>query len=329
MLHPGLAAAGSALADAGSPRLDALADALAQQTGLPRQRILASLSEARFQAAVTRLILPGRPEQRNWRAYRDRFVNAQRIDAGARFVRANAEAFARAQELYGVPRAVIAGILGVETLYGRQMGSFRVLDALGTLALDFPAAAPKDRSAYFASELGDFLLWCDAGGIDPASVLGSYAGAIGMPQFMPGSILRYGASLDGGQRVDLVHSASDAIASVGNFLHAHGWTRGQPVRFPLLVPADLPRSTLDRLLLPDIVPSFGAAELRTAGLALLPEVMDYPDKLAVVQLPNVGEPPDYVLGTDNFYAITRYNHSALYALAVIELGEAVDDAAAG
>ncbi len=312
-----------------SPRAAALAAQLAQQTGLDAAWIGTQLDQAQFQPVVARLIIPGRPGQKNWRAYRSRFVEPMRIGAGSDFAQEFDVWLRKAESRFGVPRSVIVGILGVETIYGRNMGGFRVLDALATLALDFPAAAPKDRSRYFASQLGDYFLWCRGSGFDPTQVKGSYAGAIGMPQFMPGNILRYALNFEGGSKVDIINSAADAIGSVGNYLAGHGWTAGQPTHFQLLVPSDIAPDTLAQLLAPDIVPSFSAQDLQAAGLPLLPQVLDYPGKLAVVQLPNAGAKPDYILGTDNFYVVTRYNHSAFYALAVIELGNAAMAAAQG
>ncbi len=318
-----------ALNDADLPRTAALAAQLAQQTGLDAAWIEAQLDQAQFQPVVARLILPGRPGQKNWRVYRSRFVEPMRIGAGSDFAQEFEVWLRKAENRFGVPRSVIVGILGVETIYGRDMGGFRVLDALTTLALDFPAAAPKDRSRYFAGQLGDYFLWCRGSGFEPTQVKGSYAGAIGMPQFMPGNILRYALNFEGGTKVDIIHSAADAIGSVGNYLADHGWTAGQPTHFQLQVPSSIAPDTLARLLAPDIVPSFRAQDLQAAGLPLLPQVLDYPGKLAVVQLPNAGAKPDYILGTDNFYVVTRYNHSAFYALAVIELGNAAMAAAQG
>lgn len=321
--------ANAALSYAGSSRVDPLAARLAQQTGLDAAWLAAQIGQAQFQPAVTQLIIPGKPGQKNWQVYRSRFVEPVRIDAGADFLQEFDVWLRKAEARFGVPRHIIVGILGVETIYGRHMGNFRVLDALATLSMDFPAAAPKDRSAYFASQLGDYFLWCRQSDFDPTAVKGSYAGAIGMPQFMPGNILRYAVNFEGGTKVDIINSPADAIGSVGNYLAGHDWQPGQPTHFPLLVPSDVPPETLAKLLEPDIVPSFTPQELRAAGLPLLPRVLDYPGKLAVVQLPNAGSKPDYILGTDNFYVVTRYNHSAFYALAVIELGQAAMAAAQG
>ncbi|MHB1669250.1 lytic murein transglycosylase B [Thiomonas sp.] len=328
---PGSSAGGSspAMNYADAPRAAALAAQLAQQTGLDASWIASQLDQAQFQPAVARLIIPGRPEQKNWRVYRSRFVEPMRIGAGSDFVQEFDVWLRKAESRFGVPRSVIVGILGVETIYGRNMGGFRVLDALATLALDFPDAAPKDRSSYFASQFGDYFLWCRGSGFDATQVKGSYAGAIGMPQFMPGNILRYALNFEGGSKVDIINSAADAIGSVGNYLAGHGWTAGQPTHFQLLVSSSIAPDTLAKLLAPDIVPSFSAQDLQNAGLPLLPQVLAYPGKLAVVQLPNAGAKPDYILGTDNFYAVTRYNHSAFYALAVIELGNAAMAAAQG
>ncbi len=300
-----------------------LAMMLARSTSLPVAWLRKQIAHAYFQPLVARLIIPGRPEQKDWRLYRSHFVEPTRIAAGLRFLRDNRPWLDEGQRRFGLPPEIVLGILGVETIYGRSMGDIPVLDSLCTLSLDFPAAAPRDRSAYFASQLGDYFIWCNGGGIDPTRTRGSYAGAIGMPQFMPGSILRWGTRFDGQGPVDLIHSAPDAIASVGNFLAGHGWIPHMPAAFALQVPRNLDPRVLQRLLEPDIVPSFSAAQLRAAGLSLLPQALSYPGKLAVVQLPNAGGEPDYVLGTDNFYAITRYNHSAFYALAVLQLGQRI------
>ncbi len=332
-LLPGLAAAQSAPgtetdtwpADA----LAALIDRIARRNAVPPDLARSLIGQAQYSATVAQLILPGPPQRKNWTVYRSRFLDPLRIGAGSDFVQEFGVWLDRARRRFGVPPQVIAGILGVETIYGRNMGGFRVIDSLSTLALRYPAQAPRDRSAYFGEQLGDFLQWCARDRRDPLAVRGSYAGAIGMPQFMPGNILRYAVDFDDGGAVDLIGDPADAVGSVANFLAAKGWIPHQPTHFPLQVPSDLPPATLDALLAPDITPTFSAADLRAAGLPLLPRVQAYPGRLAVVRLPNADAAPDYVLGTDNFYVITRYNHSAFYALAVIELGEAVTAAARG
>lgn len=309
--------------------LAALVERIARRNGLAPGLVRTLIGQGQYSATVARLILPGPPQRKNWTVYRSRFLDPLRIGAGSDFVQEFGVWLDRAQQRFGVPPHIVAGILGVETIYGRHMGSFRVIDSLSTLALRFPAQAPRDRSGYFGTQLGDFLQWCAHDSRDPLAVRGSYAGAIGMPQFMPGNILRYAVDFDGGGSVDLIGDPADAIGSVASFLAAKGWTPGQPTHFSLQMPSDLPQATLDMLLGPDITPTFSAAQLRAAGLPLLPRAQAYPGRLAVVQLPNADAAPDYVLGTDNFYVITRYNASAFYALAVIELGEAVAAAARG
>lgn len=321
------AASAATIGDWPADRLQALLAEFASRNKIDPQVAGALIAQAQYEATVARLILPGPPAKKNWRVYQSRFLDALRIGAGADFVQANRHWFAQAEQQYGVPQAIVAGILGVETIYGRNMGNFRVIDALSTLAMRYPEDAPRDRSAYFASQLGDFLQWCGQDGADPLSVRGSYAGAIGMPQFMPGSILRYAVDFDGAGGIDLASDPADAIGSVAHYLAAKGWQAGQPAHFPLLVPSDLPDATLHTLLAPDITPTFTAAQLADMGLPLLPRARDYQGLLAVVQLPNVDGPPDYVLGTQNFYVVTRYNHSAFYAQAVIELGGLVMTAA--
>jgi membrane-bound lytic murein transglycosylase B len=266
---------------------------------------------------------------KNWAAYRARFVEPIRIRAGVAFWRANEKWLRLAEELYGVPPEIVVGIVGVETLYGQQMGSFRVIDALATLAFDFPTGR-KDRAPFFRSELEDFFVMCQSEGLDPLQPTGSFAGAMGMPQFMPSSFNKYAVDLDGDGHVDLRGNSADVIGSVAHYLAEFGWRRALPTRFEVAVPV----STADRAVLlgPDILPSFTAAEFAERG-ARLPEAVAAADawladsggvgKLALVEVQNGEAAPSYVAGTSNFYAVTRYNWSSYYALAVIELGEAV------
>lgn len=287
------------------------------------------IGQAQLLPAVVRAVTP--PTQagsRNWAGYRERVLTPQRIAAGATFVQENAATLARAERQYGVPPSIVAGILGVETLYGRNMGHFRVLDALATLAFDFPDSHPKkaQRQAYFLGELEAFFRFCRTSGYDPLTVRGSYAGAMGMGQFMPSSWLQYALDFDGSGRIDLFASAPDAIGSVAHYLSVHQWQAGMPTHYP--VAADALPGDLEALLAPDIVPSFTPQQLLARGVMLNEAARQHPGLLALVALP-MGEsaPPHYVLGTANFFAITRYNWSSQYALAVIELAQAIDAAA--
>jgi membrane-bound lytic murein transglycosylase B len=266
---------------------------------------------------------------KNWAAYRSRFVEPIRIRAGVAFWRANEKWLQLAEELYGVPPEIVVGIIGVETIYGQQMGGFRVVDALATLAFDFPTGR-KDRAPFFRDELESFFVMCQQEGLDPLQPRGSFAGAMGMPQFMPSSVNRYAVDLDGDGRIDLRENPADVIGSVAHYLAEFGWRRDLPPRFDVAAPV----ATVDRalLLVPDILPSFTLAEFAERGAQIGPAALAAEarlaeaggiGKLALVELQNGDAAPSYVAGTANFYAVTRYNWSSYYALAVIELGEAV------
>jgi membrane-bound lytic murein transglycosylase B len=279
------------------------------------------LAQARYQASVARLIMPPPAgTAKNWATYRARFVESQRIDAGAAFWRNHADTLARAEARFGVPAHIIVGIVGVETFYGRVLGTHRVLDALATLSFDFPTGR-RDRTPFFRSELEAFLLWCDKEGRDPSSVRGSYAGAMGWPQFMPSSILKFAVDFDGDGRIDLHNSMADVIGSVANYMAAFGWQPGLPTHFRVNVPSEpAQRATL---LAPDIKPTFTARQFSEMGAALAEEAYADAGLLALVELQNGDEAPSYVAGSKNFYVVTRYNWSAYYAMAVIDLGAAV------
>ncbi len=297
------------------------ADEAAQRQGLEADWVRESLSRARFVPTVARLIMPPPAgTAKNWAAYRGRFVEPKRIRAGLAFWQDNERWLQLAEERYGVPPAIVVGIVGVETIYGQQTGGFRVLDALATLSFDFPTGR-RDRSGFFRSELENFLLMCRKESLDPTQPLGSYAGAMGLPQFMPSSVLKYGIDFDGNGHVDLHASAADVIGSVANYLAAFGWERGGPTHFDVAAPVEVRDRAL--LLVPDILPSFSRDEFAERGAVLDEPGRAWEGKLALVELSNGDAAPSYYAGTGNFYAITRYNWSSYYAMAVIELGEAV------
>ncbi len=204
------------------------------------------------------------------------------------------------------------------------MGGYRAIDALATLAFDFPPGR-KDRSAFFRDELEQLFVLCQGSAqrepCDPLALRSSYAGALGMPQFMPSSVNRYGVDFDGDGRIDLRQHSADVIGSVANYLAAFGWQREMPTHFEVAVPVGA--SERATLLVPDIVPSFTAQQFADHGAKLGPLAKEHPGLLALVELQNGDAAPSYVAGSANFYAITRYNWSSYYALAVIELGEAV------
>ncbi|WP_027015382.1 lytic murein transglycosylase B [Comamonas composti] len=300
---------------------------IARSSQLPLEWVQATLAQARFVPIIPRLMTPaGSGTIKHWGVYRSRFIDPVRIRAGVRFWQAHADTLARAEQVYGVPAEIIVGIIGVETIYGQQMGSFRVLDALTTLSLDFPQAHPRAqaRTAFFRGELEQFLRFTHDSGKSPMSYLGSYAGAMGLGQFMPSSWARWAVDFDGDGQIDLFNSPVDAIGSVANYFVAHGWRSGMPTVFDVDMQAR--GSDLAELLAPDIQPSFTVEQMREKGVRVL-DAHDYDRPLALIRLDNgLNGQPQYVAGTENFYVVTRYNWSAFYALSVIELGREVAQA---
>jgi membrane-bound lytic murein transglycosylase B len=251
-------------------------------------------------------------EAKPWHVYRQIFLTETRIQDGARFWNQYASALEQASMRYGVPAEYLIAIIGVETSYGRNTGGYRVIDALATLGFFHP-----QRGGYFRSELEAFLLLCREESIDPLVPKGSYAGAMGFPQFMPSSFRRFAVDLDGDARRDIWNNPGDAIASVGSYFAAHGWQTGAPVAFSAQVKGNAWRGLLDS----DLKPRHPAAEVRQKGvLATAPLAGDTPVKL--LQMDEF-QGPGYWLTLENFYVITRYNHSPLYAMAVHELAQAI------
>ena len=301
-----------------------IADEIAQRHGMDVQWVRHAIGQARYQASVARAISPppvGTPK--NWAVYRSRFIDPIRTRAGVKFWTDNRATLERAELETGVPTEIIVGIIGVETIYGQQTGTYRVMDALCTLAFDFPAVHPRatERAAFFRSELESYLGLTHRTGTDPLALRGSYAGAMGMPQFMPSSWTQYGVDFDGNGHIDLFHSPADVIGSVANYFKVFGWKRGMPTHYPVTLNAQGDDRTA--LLAPDIVPTFSPTDFTAKGAAISDMALRHPGPLALVELQNGDAPPQYVAGTENFYAITRYNWSSYYALAVIELGQTV------
>ena len=283
-----------------------------------------TMAQAQRLPLVEKLVLPpASPVAKNWGAYRARFIEPIRIQAGLRFWQKHQTTLERAERAYGVPASLIVGIIGVETLYGQNTGNFRVLDALGTLAFHFPQAHPRaaERQTFFRSELEQYLLLTSRSGADPLSVKGSYAGALGLPQFMPSSWAKFAVDFDGDGRIDLFGSPADAIGSVANYFKAFQWRPGMPTHYPVALTPGL--TDMDSLMAPDILPTFSVASFTAKGAALDGAALAHTGPLALIELRNGSNAPSYVAGTENFYAITRYNWSSYYAMAVIELAEAV------
>ena len=307
-------------------RTDAMtwADDVAERRDLDRDWVRKALGDARHLPIVAKFITPPKiGTVKNWRVYRSRFIDPVRIQAGVKFWQANRDLLERAEKEYGVPAEIIVGIIGVETIYGQQVGTFRVIDALATLTFDFPDAHPRarERREFFQGELEQFLSLTSRTGEDPLALRGSFAGAMGMPQFMPSSWVKYAVDFDGDGKVDLFNSTADVIGSVANYFKAFNWQTGMPTHYP--VTFDKSKLDMEALMAPDILPTFSQESFTAKGAVLEGEGLTHKGPLALIELQNAGAEPTFVAGTENFYAITRYNWSSYYAMAVIELGREV------
>lgn len=317
------AQSGDAILFSESEAVKAFADEVALRHGFPRAELDELIGKIRYIDTAVQLVKPapkGKPK--NWQNYSRVTIEPVRIRAGVAFWNQHAAVLARAQAEYGVPAEIIVGIIGVETIYGRQTGRFRVLDVLATLAFAYPEAPNRAaRMAFFRGELENALVLARKSNIDPLSMLGSFAGAIGMPQFMPGSVLAYGVDYDNNGSIDLRGSAVDAIGSVASFLVQHGWQTKQTG--PLVYPAGVSgERTWESFLNQGLAAKFRADELRAGGVTT-PAALPANQRFGLIDLPNGSDPTEYRIATDNFFAITQYNRSYFYAMSVIELGRAI------
>ena len=291
---------------------------MVERHGFVERELRFLFARARREPAILAAIAPPKSApMRSWLTYRGRFINEARIAEGAEFWRRHAAVLERAALEHGVPEEIIVAIIGVETVYGRQMGSWRVIDALSTLAFDFPP-----RAEFFRDELEQYLLYARDSGVDVFSVRGSYAGAIGIPQFMPGSYRRFAVDFDGDGAIDLRGSPSDAIGSVANFLARHGWRRGERVTLPARVVVGNAGEAYRELLDAGIEPKTALSELKRYGVETRTDLpLDTP--VALIELESPGSASEYRLGLRNFYVLTRYNRSALYASVVFDLAQEI------
>jgi membrane-bound lytic murein transglycosylase B len=312
----GLLLCGSALADFGTRAdVQSYVDELVAEHGFERAMLLRIFGATERQQGIIDAI--SRPAERvlEWHEYRQIFLTESRVAQGVEFWHANRDDLARAEAEYGVPAPMIVAIIGVETLFGRNKGRWRVMDALATLAFDYPP-----RSAFFRRELTQFLLLAREEGKDPLALVGSYAGAMGYGQFIPSSYRAYAVDFDGDGRRDIWDNRTDAIGSVANYFRVHGWNpHGQVVARVGIRGAEPPIT--GRLELTQTV-----GELRRAGVAL-DGWSTLPDDEAAVLMRMIGtDGAEYWLGLNNFYVITRYNRSSMYALAVFQLSQEIERA---
>lgn len=286
-----------------------------QKYGLSSEQIDQAMSTAQNRPNILKLIeKPG--ESKPWFQYQSMFLVDSTIQRGARFKNEYVNALNRAEQQFGVPRAIILGILGVETGFGNNKGNIITRDALATLAFGYPR-----RSEYFRDELSALIAWTYKEGYPTESIVGSYAGAIGFPQFMPSNIAKYGVDYDGSGHVDLRNSAPDAIASIANYLAQQGWQPKQPIA----VAAQYTGTTPDSVITKDLNNPVPYGSLRQQGITPLVQntFIDPLELVSVIQLQNENG-PIYYITFPNFRVITTYNRSRMYATAVWQLGTAVD-----
>jgi membrane-bound lytic murein transglycosylase B len=282
---------------------------MVERNGFDPTILRQQFDKVRPNPAVLKAIAPPTdPGVRSWRAYRGRFVEPRRIAGGLAFWQDHGPALARAEAIYGVPAEIMVAIIGIETFYGRHPGRFHVFNALTNLAFDYPP-----RADLFRRELEAFLLLARDQQRDPWSYRGSYAGAIGLPQFLPSSLRNYAVDFDRDGQIDLSASAVDAIGSVGRFLGEHGWLAGEEIARPVRVGGD-PATLIAEGIRPVRLP----AEMAQFGV----RADDAPARpAALIDLATPNAPTEYRLGFQNFFVLTRYNRSSFYAAAVMDLAE--------
>ena len=338
-VHTGNATAPSAKRDPSS--LKELLDQVSRQQNIPLAFLDSGFKDVQHLSQVKKLVAPPPVSfQKNWRVYRSRFVEPVRIRAGLTFIEQNRAALEAAESESGVPHQVIAAIIGVETIYGRQMGNFRVKDVLSTLAFDYPEAPNQAaRELLFQNQLKDLIIlcWQEAKNRQDAfnrclNQSSSYAGAIGLPQFMPGSILQFATDGDGDGVIDLRNSRRDAIFSVANFLKVHGWQPGMPIYFPV-IQNEQTQAKIIELADGQPIAKITVAELIQLGILepsngdLLQGGVEPGSKALIVDLPSPGvnQEPEilYVVGLQNFLSIVNYNRSYFYAQSVAEFAQAL------
>ncbi len=294
------------------PEMHRFLDRMVSEHGIPRAELETLFVQVETDPRVIERIT--RPaEALPWYRYRRIFITEARIREGVAFWNRHADTLARAEREYGVPPEIVTAVIGVETHYGRHRGGFPVITALTTLGLDYPR-----RSRFFLRELEEFLLLARSEGLDPLGVMGSYAGAMGQPQFIASSYRRYAVDFNGDGVRDLFDDTEDAIGSVANYLRLHGWRPGEAVAFPAQVSGPGAKTLAQAGYKPHL-PAARLEEYGVRPVAPLPADV----RVALVALEQPDDRREHWVVLPNFYVITRYNHSPLYAMAVYQLAEAI------
>lgn len=295
------------------PGLDTFIAEMVNEHQFDAAELEAAFAEVEVKDSILKAIARPAEKAKPWYEYRNIFMDQGRIHAGAEYWEKHAHTLKIAEQTYGVPAEIILAILGVETRFGGNVGSFRVIDALSTLAFQYPP-----RSKFFRSELKNFLILTREEAMPPLEPIGSYAGAMGLGQFMPSSYRAYAVDFDADGHRDIWTNPVDAIGSIANYLHEHGWRAGESIVHPTKTTNE---SATQALIKRGLKPSVTHTEAKAAGLSLenLPADAEPFNVFSLTQ--RHGE--ELWLGRQNFYAITRYNHSQMYAMAVVELSEAI------
>lgn len=290
------------------------------QHGFDKNHLLGLMRNVKQQKTAIEAI--ARPaESKPWKDYRPIFITKKRIHNGVKFWREHKDELARAEKHYGVPAEIIVAIIGVETFYGKRAGNYPVLDALTTLGFDYPLEnTTRERQAsrelFFRKELKEYLIMSREENVDPRSLKGSYAGAMGMPQFISSSFRAYAVDFDGDGKRDLWDSTADAIGSVANYFKRHGWVKGKPVISRAQV-----SNSARKLGNKKMKPHTPVKDFKKKGAVPVQPFAD--NEMATLLALDGSRGQEFWLGLHNFYVITRYNHSPLYAMAVYQLGQAV------
>jgi membrane-bound lytic murein transglycosylase B len=298
-----------------NPQVQAFINEMVARHGFSKQELEKIFSDAHRSDSILAAMSKPAEKTKPWYEYRKIFLTQSRIEGGVAFWNQHAEALAQAEKTYGVDAQVIVAIIGVETRYGGNTGKYRVLDALTTLAFDYPP-----RSKFFRGELEQYLLLARADHIDVLTTTGSYAGAMGYGQFIPSSYQRYAVDFDQDGKRDLWNSPMDIVGSVANYLHEHGWDLGKTVALRAKVTGTRYNSVIEKGLKPEM----SVKKLRMDGITPSKALPD--NTLAALISLDQENGPEYWLGLNNFYVITRYNHSPLYAMAVYQLSEEIRQA---
>lgn len=305
---------GTSIANAGydqHARFNEFASELEKEHGIPAQQTAAWLKEAERLDSVLEAIARPAEKTKTWADYRKIFLTEKRISQGKQFIKDNAELLEKAEKEFGVPKEIIASIIGVETFYGQRQGNYRVLDSLSTLAFDYP------KRSLFWRELKEFFVMSQEQGVEPRDIKGSYAGAMGYGQFIPSSYRHYAIDYDGDGKKDLWTNKADAIGSVANYFKRHGWKKDQAVTQRVRVSGnDYQDAVNDRLK-----PKWKVSELKALGITPT-KAVDDDASASLIKLMGVNG-AEFWLGNHNFYVITRYNHSRMYAMAVYQLSLAI------